>query len=427
MELLRKADLRTLPPSEQVEYLEDAALSSFDFLASYQQSNGLIPASLGRFDDEHFNGTAWSRDLAEVAMLGVDHYLTRYLPQIALRAETLSLNVMRGTLNLYGRGEAWERLKTRPYLQENGYYTIEDETAAPVKWYLDGSIVTEWGHHQPDAIARVIKVAFLMIKSGLPLLDEMTTESRPMGEVLQALVGYQSNLRLGYHQCRAMWEHGKGETAISTIYKYTDSSIEAFKGWSIIEQDSRKRGYNLTTSRSEIAKGVYDALAYGRRKAPHDFTDPYCHPEPEDAAQLTVASETNPPLHERERVVQQTSKLERHHGLIRFEGDPWKKGKGEAPWFLPLLYMIQQKSIIAMEYLAKNSRATAKTYLDGALIDINKAEKIISDVGYPPELHYQQDDGEEKANNNDLVWIRTLLVRSYPTTIGAIDTLQRAA
>ncbi len=426
-ELASRVDLLSMPPSEQVGYLTGSAVENFYFLKRNQHPNRLLTASVLIHDDDSFDETTWPRDLAELAALAIDPDVAQYLPEeVTPHIQNFGLEVMRGTLMLYEDGEAWDRLHSRPYLQPNGYYTIDFDRAAPSKFYIDGSIFKGWSHHQPDAQARVDQVAFAMIREGLPLLEPITGEVRPIGEILQTMMTYQSQLKLGHHECEGMWERGIGEAPISTIAKYIGSGKEAVRNWSAIEEDSRKRGYTLTTSKSEIATGIIEALAHGRGKAPFDYTDPNSHPEAEDVAQLTVASENNFPLPELRRVLDATSTLERKHGYIRFKGDGWKKGESEAQWHFPEYYVTQLESRMTKAYALRNQPHLAKMSLHNALVSVNRAESVTSTLGRTTELWYEK-DGLMIPNNNDLAWARAMLIRSYAAVIAAIKTVYPVA
>ncbi len=418
--------LLEMSPQEQIQSLTDLGSESFRFLHSHLPSKGFLPASLGRHDNQDFDGTSWLRDSVETCAPAVDPLFRQCFPELINPAEQFYLEMMRRLLQLYAKEDEWKRFDHGlQRLHNNGMVTIYDELAPSTKTFLDGTRVEGWFHNQPDAWARMISISVAGIKMGLPLLAQTKDDIKPAGEVLVKTVAHLAQTTIANFACHGIWEGHLCQDHYSEKRKKVASLIDAWRVWPKIEQDSNTRKYPTYINRPELSSAIYQGLHSMMREFPYDHTDPYNHPEAADSAQLTVANEIGLPKYEEDTIVQLTDPLEKEFGLIRHKGDQYKKGTEEAQWTLGLLYASRLNSIRAIRLFRLDAPTLAKIHLDKALAQMNKVNRMIYQYGYLPELHFQNENGEPIPNNNDLVWNRAMTPRTAAPLIKAVIIAQQ--
>lgn len=414
-----------LSPQEQINRLLKLGSESFQFLYSHLPSKGFLPASLDRHDNPDFNGTSWLRDSVEACTPAIDPYFRQYFPELVDSAERFYLEMMRRSLQLYAKEDEWKRFDHGlQRLHFNGHVTFYDELAPSTKTLLDGTRVAGWFHNQPDALARMISIAVAGIKIGLPLLAQTKDDIRPAGEILAKTVAHLAQTTVANFACHGIWEGHFCQDHYSEKRKKVKSLIDAWRVWPKIEQDSQTREYPIYTDRLQISASIYQGIYLMMKEFPYDNTDPYDHPEPADLSQVIVANEVALSKSEEDIIVQLTDPLEREFGLIRYEGDQYKKGAEEAQWTLGLLYAARLNSIRAIRLFQLDTPTLAKLYLNKALAQIDKVNLMIYQYGYLPELHFQNENGEQIPNNNDLVWGRAMVPRAVAPLIEAVKIAQ---
>lgn len=415
-----------LSPQEQINRLLKLGSESFQFLYSHLTPSGFLSASLDRYDNPDFNGTSWLRDSVEACAPAIDPYFRQHFPELIDPAERFYLEMMRRSLQLYAKEEEWKRFDHGlQRLHFNGHVTFYDELAPSTKTLLDGTRVEGWFHNQPDALARMISISVAGIKIGLPILAQTEDDIRPAGEILTKTVAHLAQTTLVNFACHSIWEGHFCQDHYSEKRKKVKSLIDAWRVWPKIEQDSQTREYPTYIDRLQISASIYQGIYLMMKEFPYDNTDPYDHPKPADLSQLIVANEVALSKSEEDIIVQLTDPLEREFGFIRYEGDQYKKGAEEAQWTLGLLYAARLNSIRAIRLFQLDTPTLAKLYLDKALAQIDKVNRMIYQYGYLPELHFQNEKGEQTPNNNDLVWSRAMMPRAVAPLIEAVKIAQQ--
>src|SRR5688500_842989 len=122
-----------------VEQYRELAQGSFKKLKANQLSNGLIPASVGRHDDEHFNGMVWVKDAVRAVKFSLDPNFQQAFPELQAPAKGLFLSSMRALLQAQAHPEQFPRFQSRPgHPDQNGYATIDDASTPGIKFTRDG-------------------------------------------------------------------------------------------------------------------------------------------------------------------------------------------------------------------------------------------------------------------------------------------------
>ena len=436
---VRNTVFHQLPPEGKRHILRELAYDSFGRITRYQFNNGLIPASLGRYDDPYFKDMVWVKDHARATRHTLDPLVKTYLPElndpvfIAQRglgqtADQLYLSAARGMLLVQAQPEQLARFQTRPGpADEHGYSTIDDRFAPAIKFYgPNGSIHYDWGHNQPDNWGTLLLEVGKGIKAGLPLLEQ-TADYIP-GKVLQHILSYVVNLRAERLVCRSIWEHNNAWSSYSTR-RIVLASLGIWTGiWPAIEKDSREHGYPLLVDKSMLRKAAGNLkLKVNEHKG--DYTDDHDHASSGDLASLVVANDIDIPKREAVRIFRRIkdADLESRQGIYRYIGDPWKHGRAEAMWTLGKPIMARYYFGQAIGFYQANHLDAATRALTQGMDRIQDILDIIAQCGYMPELFEEEKwVGSYKANNNELAWKDSYIIEAAAAGLAAIAESERS-
>ena len=418
--------LNQAPPGEKEIILRGLVATNFRLLKESRFPNKTIPASVGgRYDDEHFKDMVWSRDMVHAVQSALDPDFKQAFPHLVNGAQSLYLEGMQALLEIQTSPEQIQRFKARPsFPDKDGYCSLGDQEAPAIKFFgPNGSIVREWGHHQPDTWGILLLEAGKGIQQGLPLLE---AEKFKPGEVLANITSYTANLKVERLKCRSIWERDHLKSPYSTRRIVLAGLEQMLEVWDQIQQDSLSKNYPLPIQEKEILTAAKDLRGLVRENA-GDYTDAD-HPFAEDLAQLVVLNEVDLPVDEQAAIIKAVAvgELENNLGCYRWIGDTWKKEGTEAKWTMG-------KSFIARYYLkrarllAKTDTAASHRYLDHGLDRIQHVLNIMDYYKYLPELFkYGPKSMTYRPNNNDHAWGRSALIAAASSGICALQTLKEA-
>lgn len=420
----RNYSLQELPIPEQYQRLNDLAQASFSLLQTHQLPNGLIPATLGRYDDEYFKDSVWTKDHVRGARFALNPNIDEHLPEIATAAQGLYLSSIRSILQLQVQSDQIERFKVRPGPpDEHGYSTIDDRDVPAIKFHSNGHVL-DWGHNQPDNWGVLLLEAGKGIELGLPVLAPFEDEILSIGDVLQRITSYVANLKIERLNCRSIWEHNVCWSSYSTRIIVLAGLRQITKVRKHLEQDSKKRGYLPSINKREIQQAVKNLKGKVRERFPADYTD-LNHPGRADLALLVVLNDV--PLSEADRrkilTTIKQEELENHYGFFRYFSDPWQRdnqgNSTEAIWTLGKPAMAKYYFQEAIFSYQQNEPLTGNRNLNRGLERMSVLLELRDKYGYIPELLYYK-DGRYFPNNNDLAWTRSYIIEACAAGMAAL-------
>lgn len=404
-----------------VTQLEGLAAYGLQKISSNLLPNGLIPASVGRYDDQHFNGMVWVKDHARAIKFATDPQFQQAFPELTDIAKSLYLSSIRSLLELQGQKEQLQRFQSRPHSpDQNGYCCINDRVAPAIKFTKDGYIYQDWGHNQPDNWGTLLLEAGKGIALGWPVLNKEENQPIPLGAILQEIIAYTANLKTEKLVCRSIWEHDKAWSSYSTRRIVLAGLDQIIRVWPQLEIDSQTNSYQLKISLQQLR----DATDRLREKAtehfPADYTDARNHQSVSDLASLVALNDIDLPAYEKIEIIKRTEELENREGFYRYRGDPWKKGREEAKWTMGKPIVARYYFLKAQDLYATSQPAEASRALDHGLARINNILEIKSTYGYIPELFEDQQRGY-RPNNNELAWTLGYIIEAAAAGIVALS------
>lgn len=404
-----KLSIQELSPKEQTVILNQIAHDETKKIIRYQLPNGLIPASVGRYDDRHFaDCKVWIKDAVRAVQFALDPDFQQSFPDLVKPAKKLFLSSMQPLLLTQGQPEQLQHFQNRPGPpDQNGYATIDDSAAPAIKFNRDGSIYQDWGHNQPDNWGTLLLVTGKAIEANWPILatPKSTDYPIPLGAILQEVISYAVNLRTERLICRSIWEHNKAWSSYSTRSIVLAGLEQSERVWPEIVEDSKKRGYPLKISSQQIQESSGSLREKTKEHYPADYTDVEGHQSTSDLASMVVANDTKLPKDELEEIMSRAFELENREGFHRYLGDPWKRGRAEAKWTMgkPIMARLYFKKSMG-QYESRTAREASRSLCHG-LDRINDILDIKRNYGYIPELFEDKDNnGIYKPNNNELAW-----------------------
>lgn len=433
IETATRAGSQLSPTKDGIKVLKELAFDSFARISSNQFPNGLIPASVGRYDDEHFKNMAWVKDAVRAVKFALDPLVQQYLPELndpefiqgrgfPKPARQLYLSAIQGLLRIQTKPEQLSRFTARPGPQDqDGYSTIDDSLVPAIKFYgPDGSIYYNWGHNQPDNWATLLLEAGKGIEAGWPVLESTAQEGIPLGDILQRITSYVVNLRIERFICRSLWEHNAGWSSYSSRKMVAAGLEQMGKTWHELEADSLVKEYPLWASASQIqdAAGLAKEMANEHQA---DYTDTSGHESVGDLAMLVVLNDTNLPTNEQEEILAKVTDLENNLGFYRYLGDPWQLGRAEAKWGMGKPIIARYLFNRALKLYAGGKNSAAFRSLDHGLERMNHIISVKREYGYFPELYADKNnDGVYYPNNNELAWVLAYIIEASASGIAAI-------
>lgn len=424
VEIATRSSLNHLTPVQRVPLLQQIAENSFNLLVAHQFPNGLIPASLGRFDDKHFQDMVWVKDAARSVQFALDPFFRQAFPNLVVKAEQLYLTTMKGILKIQTQPGQTERFKARPgAADKEGYSTIPDDQQVPVIKFHgpDGSIIQDWGHNQPDNWGILLLEAGKGIEAGLPVLEAPAFNP---GQVLAEITSYMADLRIERFRCRSIWENDVAWSSYSTRRISLAGLEQMMEVWNQVEEDSGDKNYKLPITRKRLSSAIKNLRNLVREHS-GDFTAERNHPFAGDLASLVVINDIDVPIDEEAEAIKRVieGELENTRGFYRWLGDGWKKGVTEAKWTMgkPILARYYFRKAIELAQLDPN---LSRQKLDHGIDRMQHILDIVTEYGYIPELfeHDPQTD-VYNPNSNDLAWTRSYVIEAASAGIVALKTL----
>lgn len=407
---------------ERIKQLRNLALNSFLKIRLNQLPNHLIPASAGRYDDEHFNGKVWIKDDVRAAKGALDPKLPESLPELYCPMKRLYLSTIRGLLQTQAQPEQRERFSVRPWLPEGSdYYLLDDLHVPAIKFYSSGMPYWQWGNLQPDNWGTLLLETGKGIEAGWPVLQKTKEEQLPTGQILHDITYFVANLRTERLVCRSIWEHNKGWSSYSTRRIVLAGLEQMSRVWEKIEEDSEKREYLLTLKIDDLQSAADRLREKVSEHFPADYTDSTGHESAADLASLVVLNDIPLPPNEEAEILSRARDLENRTGFYRYIGDPWKMGRAEAKWTMgkPILahYYFKQALSLCHEGMLSASQRS----LDKGLEKIDDILEIQRTYGYIPELFEDPDKtGVYRPNNNELAWTHGIIIEAASAGITAL-------
>lgn len=417
-----------LPPTEDgIQVLRELALDSFSKISVNQLPNGLIPASLGRYDDPHFHGKVWIKDHTRAVRFPLDPLVQRYLPEVATAGRDVYLKAMDGILRAQYSDEQFRRFSTVPdQAGPDGYYSLDDQEVPAIKFNSNGTIYHDWGHNQPDNWGTLLLEIGKGIEAGWPVLEKKADGFIP-GEILQWISSYVVNLRTERLLCRSIWEHNVGWPSYSTKRIVLTGLNQWDRVWPQTKNNSKDNNYPLLVFLKDVREAA-GSLAEMVREQQGDYTDTENHKSPADLASLVVLNDIdNLPEREQREIIERVieADLEKELGFTRYIGDHWKKGPTEARWPMGKPIMARFRFKQAAISFAKGNHAAGTISLNQGLARMHEVLSMISEYGYIPELFEDVDgDGIFLPNNNELAWTRSYVIQAAAAGIAAIRVSQ---
>lgn len=438
VETATRAGFTQLSPTEDgIKVLKELAFDSFERISSHQFSNGLIPASLGRFDDEYFKDMVWVKDNVRAVKSALDPLVQQYLPELndlesikerglTRTAKELYLSAIQGLLIIQAQPEQQTRFASRPGPPDkDGYSTISDDQLTPaIKFHgPSGSIYYDWGHNQPDNWATLLLEAGKGIEVGWPVLASVDEEFIP-GDILQRITSYLARLRVERFKCRSLWERGEpGWSSYSTRRMALPGLEQMARIWPELVQDSHLHGYPLLVSRDQIEDAAGTLRDKVTEHFPADYTDSRGHESVGDLASLVVLNDIDLPADEQAEILRRVADLENNLGFYRYLGDPWKIGRAEAKWGMGIPIMARYFFKQAIRLYGQGNERPAFRALDHGLERMNRIIAIKREYAYFPELHEDRNNnGIYLPNNNELAWALAYINEAAAAGIAAITT-----
>lgn len=439
VEVATRAGLTQLSPTQDgIEVLKELALDSFNRISSHQFPNGLIPASLGRFDDEHFRDMVWVKDNVRAVKFALDPLVQQYLPELndlefikerglTRTAKELYLSAIQGLLIIQAQPEQQTRFASRPGPpDEAGYSTIGNDHLTPaIKFHgPSGSIYYDWGHNQPDNWATLLLEAGKGIEVGWPVLVNRE-ESIHAGDILQRITSYLTHLRVERFKCRSLWEQGEppGWSSYSTRRMALSGLEQIARIWTELVQDSHLRGYPLLVSQDQIEDAAGTLRDKVTEHFPADYTDSQGHESVGDLASLVVLNDVDLPADEQVEILRRVADLENNLGFYRYLGDRWKLGRAEAKWGMGIPIMARHFFKQAIKLYGQGNERAAFRALDHGLERMNRIIAIKREYNYFPELHEDRNNnGIYLPNNNELAWALAYIEEAVAAGVAAITT-----
>lgn len=413
-----------------IPQLKELATDSFRRIYDNRLTNGLIPATVGRCDnDPSFdNCNVWVKDHVRAANPHLVLYVPQALPEIAEPLKELSFSSLQAILQVQGQPAQLRRFQSRPGRpDENGYSTIDDREAPAIKFTRYGDIYEDWGHHQPDNWGTFLHSAGKAIEIGLPILKD-EAQPMPLGAILQEIISYVVNLRTERSDCRSIWEHNKAWSSYSTRRIVHAGLEQIAKVWLELEADSQIKGYQLKTSPEQLKNAISSLGGKVKEHFPADYTDIFGHDSAPDLAQGVVANDLNDselPADEREEIMKNILELENRLGCYRYTGDNYQLGRAEAIWTMG-------KPIIARYFFLKAIKLYEQRKPREAFRALNHGLDRIADIlaikkayGYIPELFKDVNKQGYAPNNNELAWTLAYIIEAAAAGIAALNTAEQ--
>ncbi len=409
-----------------VQQLKELAADCLFRISSNQLPNGLIPASVGRCDDQYYDRGIWVKDTVRATRAALDPYVPEGLPEFMVPAKQLYLSSIQALLQRQGQPEQLQRFQSRPGPPDhNGYSTIDDPFAPAIKFSSDDCIYRDWGHNQPDNWGTLLLEVGKGIEADWPVLNNNRSSPVPLGTILQEIISYAVHLRTERFVCRSIWEHGNVWSSYSTRRIMLAGLYQTEKIWSELEADSKRNGYQIRTSREQLADAVGTLREKVTEHFPADYTDTLGHESAADLASLVVLNDVDLPEDEQKEILQRTLELESHEGFYRYYGDPWKQGRAEAKWTMgkPIVarYCFRQAIELYQKGRAREAFRTLDHGLD-RIADILTTKEI---YGYIPELFEDRGKSGYTPNNNELAWTLGYIIEASAAGIVALTEAKK--
>lgn len=409
-----------------VQQLQELAADSLSRISANQLPNGLIPASVGRCDDQYFNCGVWIKDAVRAAKAALDPNIHKSLPELATPAKQLYLSSIRALLQLQSSQEQLQRFQSRPGSPDhNGYSTIDDPFAPAIKFTGNGYIYRDWGHNQPDNWGTLLLEVGKGIEADWPVLDNGKNAPIPPGAILQEIISYAAHLRTERFIARSIWEHGNVWSSYSTRRIMLAGLNQTLKIWPELGADGKRHDYQTKISREQLT----DAAAGLQEKVieyfPADYTDTLGHESATDLASLVVLNDVDIPEEERQEIMLKATELENRQGFYRYFGDTWKQGRAEAKWTMgkPIIARYYFKQAIEKYHQGRNTEAFRA--LNHGLDRMADILTIKETYGYIPELFEDTGKSGYTPNNNELAWTLGYIIEASAAGISALTEAER--
>lgn len=413
---------------DQIRLFQDLASDSLQKISSHQLPNGLIPASVGRYDDRHYNGMIWIKDGVRAVKFALDPHFQQAFPDLRTPSKRLFLSSVRALLQLQGQPEQLRRLQNRPGSPDQyGYSTIDDSLAAAIKFTQDGSIYQDWGHNQPDNWGTLLSGTGKAIEADWPILAERRNQPIPLGAILQEIISYTVGLRTERLICRSIWEHQQAWSSYSTRRIVLGGLDQIKQVWPELMSDSKKSDYPLKISQSELEEAAERLREKVKEYFPADYTDAEGHESAADLASLVVQNDIDDlPPEEQMEIISRVIDLENRLGFYRYLGDPYRLGRAEAKWTMGKPIMARHFFLQSLRLYASGKPKEAFRALDHGLDRIDDLLSIKTAHGYIPELFEDRNkDGTYHPNNNELVWTLGYMAEAAGAGVVAISQAEQ--
>ncbi|MBI3103575.1 hypothetical protein HYZ05_01415 [Candidatus Daviesbacteria bacterium] len=394
---------------------------------THQLTNHLITASVGRFDDDHFNGMVWIKDGVRAVKFALDPNFQQAFPQLTKPAKSLYLSSVRALLQIQAQPAQLWRFQNRPSIDAgNGYVTIDDRQAPAIKFTQDGLIYHDWGHNQPDNWGTLLLEVGKGIEAGWPVLEKGQNQAIPLGSIMQEVTSYVVGLRTERLVCRSIWEHKKAWSSYSTRRIVLAGLEKTEQIWPELITDSRKRAYPLKVTRQQLEDAIGRLREKVKEHFPADYTDSEGHESSADLASIVVLNDIDLPDDESSEILERARELENRQGFYRYLGDPWKQGRAEAKWTMGKPIMARYYFRLARRLYEQGKAREAYRSLGRGLDKIDDMIAIINTYGYIPEIFEdRQKDGVYRPNNNELAWTHGDIIEATSAGIVALETSER--
>lgn len=425
VEAATRAGLIHLSPTQDgIKVLKELAINSFNRISTARFRNGLSPASVGRHDDDHYDGMVWIKDSARAVRFAVDSNFQKAFPELLADSKRLYLSSIRALLQIQGQPEQLRRFQSRPGLSDqDGYSTIDDRLTPAIKFTKDGYIYQDWGHNQPDNWGTLLLTVGKGIEIGWPVLGRGRNQPLPLGAILQEITSYVVNLKTERFVCRSIWEHKNVWSSYSTRRIVLAGLDQVRQVWPELVSDSKKRGYQLRASQLELEDSAGRLREKVKEYFPADYTDAEGHESAADLASLVVQNDIDDlPPEEQMEIIGRTVDLENRLGFYRYLGDPYRLGRAEAKWTMGKPIMARHFFLQSLRLYTAGKAKEAFRALDHGLDRINDLLDIKTVHGYIPELFEDRNnDGTYRANNNELAWTLGYIIEAAGVGVAAIS------
>lgn len=404
----------------RISRLEELGRNSFNRISSHRFPNKLIPASLGRADDRHFDGMVWIKDMVRATKFALDPHFQEAFPDLEKDAKRLYLSSIRTLFQIQTQPEQMHRFQNRPDIPVgDGYFTIDDRQTPAIKFTRDGIMYHDWGHNQPDNWGTLLLETGKGIEAGWPVLAKTQKQTMPLGAILQEVTAYTAGLRTERLVCRSIWEHKKGWSSYSTRRIVLAGLEGVERVWPELIADSKRKNYPLRISRQELQDATGRLREKAKEHFPADYTDSDGHESVSDLASLIVLNDIPLDDEEGSEILNKTRDLENRLGFYRYFGDPWKQGRAEAKWTMGKPVMARVHFLNSRKHYAQGRLREAYRHLDHGLDTVSDIARIIEACGYMPEL-FEDRDGAYHPNNNELAWTHGYIIEAASSGIVAV-------